>query len=896
MTKNLYGMLLIREGEQGNVFYFLLFFLLVSTGMAIGRGTVDALFLKRLGIEYIPVMYVIQSVVLAAISFVYAGFADRIPAERFFRTLFISLALLVGASWFAMTTTDSTLVYPAYYLVYEVASELMLVHAALYMNQNMNTLQAKRLAPLAFAGVQVGTISGGLILVFGTPVFGTGNLLLAWCLLLIASLAALTLRHRRIGTSTHFRAPARSDNLLQDCTQHVREGVSYTVKSDLLRSASFALFFMVVAFYILCYSVNRVYTQTFESEESLTRFFGILSATTGSIALFLQVFITGRAIRRFGVRTMNLVFPWTTIFSLGALTMSFALPTALIGSINKDSIMTAFRNPVRSIFLNVLPGHIQGRARAMAVAIVLPLALMTCGLLLLLLQKLEQPVMFLAPGIIAALLYLFWSRKMNRAYVTTLLATLKERLHLPNRRMYASLSGSGDEILEEILRGVRHEDPEVCIAFSRMLAGSFRETAAEVLTGRLQEVDIATADRLARLLEDIDISQHTAELSDLASRGDPHLNASITGLLLKKADSKAISHAQSGMESDNPRLRALAVSAALRYPASAQLREHAITTWNAMLEGQAATQLAALDLIPVMEALNANELQAIRSAYCSSFDSLLDNRDDRVVTRALRGMQAWKNPLGSQAQSRVAKHLGSRHPEVRLAAAGCLYLVDEPVKTDLQLKAVGDCNIQVRQAVINELDSVPGRLEDFALHALAANAGSLRAQHTLIEALNEHGLPSASSQQVARAKINEAHRLQGALHLLKIAGDSDESPAMQLLAYALQEHFDQNIEMALLALEPLYEPGAMRVISTGFMSGDPRHIANAIEALETISDDEVLERIHDMLLHTVENTGHHDASQFASLADVLEWCRSHKDSWLREICSNLGTPMRTETA
>jgi hypothetical protein len=428
-----------------------------------------------------------------------------------------------------------------------------------------------------------------------------------------------------------------------------------------------------------------------------------------------------------------------------------------------------------------------------------------------------------------------------------------------------------------------------------MLAGSFRETAAEVLTARLQQVDIATADRLAHLLEDLDISKHAAKLHDLARSGDPHLQATLSGLLLKKADSEAISRSLDSLDSNNPRLQALAVRAALRYPPSAQAREQAIATWDAMLHGPATTQLAALELIPVMEALDASEMQAIRDTYEDCFDSLLDNRDDRVIMRALRGMRAWENPLGSPAQSRLADQLASAYTEVRVAAAGCLHLVDEPQKTNLRLKAAGDCNIQVRKAVISTIDSAPGMLEDFALNALTANAGSLRAQHTLLEALNEHGLASAKSLQLARVKATEAQRLQGALHMLRAAGEKDESPMTQLLAFALKEQFEQNIELALMALEPLYEPDIMRVICSGFMSGDPRHIANAIEALETIGDDEVLGRIHDMLLRTVENDEQHDASQFASVTDVIAWCENHANDWLREICDHMKPPARIES-
>ena len=342
--------LLIKPGERGNVLYFLMFFMLVSAGMAIGRSTADALFLKRLGIEYLPLMYIIQGMMLAAVSMVYAAFADRIPAEKFFRALFAVLVMLVFASWTAMSASSSPLVYPAYYLVYEVASEILLIHAALYMNQNMTTIQTKRLAPLVYAGAQVGTIIGGLLLVVAVPAFGARNLLLLWCALLLLGAIVINVRHKRHGTSTHFRTPKKSRHLMKDCIEQVQQGIKFTYRSSLLRAASLALFFMVLAFYILCYSVNRIYTQTFDTEESLTRFFGLLTATTSVIALLMQLFVTSRAIKHFGVRTINLLFPATTLACLAALTFSFTLPAALLGSINKDSLMPAFRNPVRSMF------------------------------------------------------------------------------------------------------------------------------------------------------------------------------------------------------------------------------------------------------------------------------------------------------------------------------------------------------------------------------------------------------------------------------------------------------------------------------------------------------------------------------------------------------------------
>ena len=71
--KRLYDLLLIREDEPPRVIYLLGIFLLIGMGMAIGRSSADALFLKRYGVEYLPVMYLLLSVLLALAAFVVYG-------------------------------------------------------------------------------------------------------------------------------------------------------------------------------------------------------------------------------------------------------------------------------------------------------------------------------------------------------------------------------------------------------------------------------------------------------------------------------------------------------------------------------------------------------------------------------------------------------------------------------------------------------------------------------------------------------------------------------------------------------------------------------------------------------------------------------------------------------
>lgn len=875
--------LLIHSGERSNVLYFLFFFLLVSAGMAIGRSSADALFFKRVGIEYLPLMYIIQSLILAAVSLVYTAFADLIPAERFFRNLFGVLITLILGSWVVIHSSETTLIYPAYYLIYEVSSEVLLVHAALYMNQNMTTLQAKRLAPLVYAGAQVGTIIGGLTLALAAPLIGTQNMLLIWCGLLVAGSAALYVRHKRHGASTHFRKPRKTQHLLNEGLAQIQQGIKFTYNSSLLRASSLTLFFMVVAFYVLCYSVNRVYTQTFESEESLTQFFGLLTAVTSILALCMQLFVTNRAIKHFGVRAINLLFPWTTLASLAALTFSFALPAALVGSFNKDALMPAFRNPVHAMFFNVLPQYMQGRIRAISVAVVLPLALLSGGFLLLLMQRLDNPVYFLVPGMLAALLYLFFSRKMNEAYVSTLIATLKERLFLPNEQMYADLGSCSDEDMQEIMRGVTHSDTEVSIAFSRVLAESFPDRAASIILQRSSGEDNATTDRYLKLLGSLDIASHVDDLHKRAAHGDAHLQASILLLLLAHGDRDSVIRTIRLLDSDNPRLRATAIQAALRHPDSAPGSARIMSVWQALLQDDRTTQLAALDLIPDLQLLPQQQRQTLQAAYQSAFSQLLDDTRNETRIRALRSMQSWHGDSSADIQQALLHSLASEHPGIREAAARCLHLADDEQRASQLLQAIGDANPRVRQAGIETMKATTQDYEDLALQWILDNQGSLRAQQALLKPLLDSGLDKTVFADIARKKSEEAQLLGQALSILD--ADAGGINCLELLRITLKEQLDQNIDLALLALEPLYEPGLIAIIRAGFASGDARHVANACEALENLDKQAITAGLSVMLQKSVSNDFSTDDSLFKSLEDVVNWCVNHRNNWLN-LCGD----------
>jgi AAA family ATP:ADP antiporter len=876
--QRLLDLLLIKEGERRQVLYYLALFLVLGAGLALGRGSMDALFLKHYGFQYLPVMYGVLSVFLAALSLGYAAWVDRLPSERFFQVLLGTLVVLLAASWVAMNFTDLSAVYPFYFLVYEVASELLLLHAMFYMSQNFETQELKRLSPLIFAGAQVGTVIGGLFLGLAAKPLGVANMLLVWCALLAAAAAMILRYHRRIGTSPYFRPGRKGRGGVGLAVEQVTQGLKFFRRSELVRASSFALFFMVMAFFILCYSVHRIYAASFASAEDLGAFYGWLTAFTSAAALAIQLLVTNRLLQRVGVKQANLVFPAAGALSYVALLASFTLPSAILASFTKDALLPAVRRPTRNIYLNALPEAMQGRIRALAVALVMPAALVAVSALLLLAQRYYQPVYFLAGGLAASLLYIYFKLRVNRAYGATLIETLRERLFLPPRLLAEITADGGHELYQELARGVESADEEMSLAYARLLIESFPERAAPVILRRLERASVVARDRLLRLLIEAraDLSE---PLRRLLKQADDHLRATVLEVLFDRRDERARELVPDCLGSANPRLVAVGILGAYSYGLR-EFEEPAARHWERLLASETSGELVAgLELFARYPA----------SALRERLPRLLDHACPRVRKAALRALGHL--PVG------VLPHLGpvvqalyaAGDAEIRSACVAGYRLLPEQTRRRLCFEALEDGHPLVREAALELLfEGDETAAEDIA-EWLVQNRGSPRAQRAALEALLRHRPPRALFERLVEAKIEDAERyaaVRAALAPTGSLGTPGEPGDPALLRIVLEERRGQMIELALLAMESLENPIAVATVREGLASSDRRQRAHAAEALRHLGDRRLAARLGRLLDGTAPAAG--PESGRAALARLSE----RTDAWLRECAERVAAPAR----
>jgi hypothetical protein len=871
-------LLMVKRAEWPRLAYFFCLFLVISAGLAIGRGTADALFLKRFGIQYLPYMYLGLGVLMAIVSTVYAAYADRLAPERTFYILLCALAVMLVGNWYLMIVHVDSVAYPLYYLLFEISSELLVMHASLYFSANFDNEQSKRLLPMTMAGLQLGEVAGGIILTM-TSVIGVQGLVLVWSGLAAASVIIVAMRHRSVGVSPFF-APGRRGGGLGRTIEQVTQGLKFARRSKLLLYSSLAVFFMVVALNCLGYAAFAVYNANFKSEAELAVLFGLLTIVSSAVTVLVQIFFSSKVINLYGVRAINLVFPSTTLMCFAGMITFFNVPSALVSTVNRRVLLPAMRNPSRSLLFDALPDYMQGRARALSLMLVLPAGYIFVGLVLQLLKKWHAPYSYLTAGVIACSLYLYFSVKTNRAYVEALLSTLKERLFLPSEGLGKMDTAADPELFARLVEGVKHQDEQICLTYARMLANAFPDKAPDMIFERMQHASAPVCDQLVRLIgpqlsEDL---LHRLETSrDL---GDAHERATVLTTRFEAKDPHMQEQVEPCLASENPRLVACGIWGVFCYGLEGR-REAALERWQSLLaDTLTSSNFAALQL---------GQKLPMPAPFLPLLCGLLEHTDDGVKKGALAALRHAALTADARLTALLEALAGSPDQQMRVACVECYRLLPAADRERLALAALTDRHPNVVDAALGVLaegiEDLPSRL------FLWLNDGGAppRQQQQVLAYLSRQAVPRQPFEEFAGRRLKDAATMAQALHAMEADATRNDAGST-LIKIVLAERFTQTLEVALLAMENLGDSYSIRIVSLALKSKDRRQVARAREALTNIANTALGAQLAQLLMVLSDRTAVVDtvpgAVSFKSASDALAWCGNHVDFWLRDCAQH----------
>jgi hypothetical protein len=561
----------------------------------------------------------------------------------------------------------------------------------------------------------------------------------------------------------------------------------------------------------------------------------------------------------------------TTFISYFFLIFSFTFPVALLASFNKDAIMTGIRNPTRNLFFNALPDYMQGRARALSLAVVLPCALVITGGLLMLIQEIGETRDFLFLGIAAVMLYFYFSIKINKAYVSTIVSTLREKIFLPERHIEDMVKAGSTELVDELVRGVNQSNHDIAVSYSKLLVKEYPDKALEVILARIRKADHRLGDRLLRLIIHLDTGNREEELWQYLDNADIHLKATIYWLLFNKQSKKAIDEVEDCLKSENPRLRAVGIYGVHQYRI-ARLEQEADRLLRSMLKSDNNKIIVAG--LQILE-------YCYQEKYYLLLVDLLKSSSREILMSVLRVINAWPGGTSNAEYASLKKLLHSDDPDIRILVVECYRHQPIEVVEETMLSILEDSHPRVRECALRVLKNVSEDPAGLLLGWIIENGGTPRAQQSALDGLGLILSDIAIYNRIADAKVQDALKCIDARDIISKAGITSQDSTVVLLSTILGERIHQFVDLALAALEHVEDSATIHIIRAGLKSGDSRQVANACEAMRHIKNQQMAKWLVQIYEEEVKTKG--KKKRFGSYQDVIHWCNKKLDPWAQSV-------------
>ena len=810
----------IRPGERLALAYFFTLLFLVGVGLSIGGGVANTLFLKRFGIEHLPWVFLVQGAGLAAASLFYASVSDRLRPERILGFVLALMVILLLALWGMAHTALASWAHPPLYLLQEIVAEILALHFSLYICSHFDNEQAKRLMPLAMAGSQLGELTGGLILALAGPWVGPVNMVWAWVVSGVLAWVIIRIWHHRHGP-TPRRIAVRTSGGMRQTVRQLRQGLGFTWQQ---RNSVLAVFFTVIVLFMLSFLVNDALVREFSSENELAMVFGLITFVGGSIAFVLQIAMTGQLIARFGVRSVNLVFPLTSLAALAVFITPFGLTAALLGSFNRRVLLPVVRNPARALMLQALPDYIQGRMRGISLAIVLPLAMILAGLLIKGLHNNVQAIAGL--GLALGLLALYFAIRTNQDYLRTIVETLKERLYVPRDDLGPMDPRHDAKFMAQLLAGMDSQDEAMRESFARMLVSHFGPEAVPFVLQRIPSASHPCQDRLSRLVAPYLDSTHMASWMNGLAACDMHGRATLLAVAFQARWSLGLVHVLPSLEAGNPRLVACGIIGALRYD-DAALRERGLSSLRGLLESSDARQM-----IAAMTALTAVPLPEYRQSVCRA----LTGEPAQLRLHALRALHALGQSIDDEETVATIGNLYRTEWSwpLREACVRVSALLPAPRRIAALIAALDDPQPQVQKLAIELLQAQgANRVATPLLQSVRGWQLGVRGQISALSVLGEM-LPPTELRGMSLAYLDRAAQYREWLAVVEA-----RMKKADLLRVVLRERITQLTDLGLRALAWGSERALTAVLRVAMVNDNRRQRMLCIELIEDVADAQI---------------------------------------------------------
>ena len=521
----------LRPGDFARGLPLFAYYLLIVTFYQMARLARVSIFLEHFKPVQQPYADMSVAILAACIvaPYIRAGNRASLPNLQTGSLLFFSLNLV--GFWWGLHFRNWPWLAAVFYVWVGICGILAWAQVWTLANFVWTTREAKRLFGLLGSGGIVGGIAAGFLARGIALRFGTDATLIftAGLLFVCALLVQIVWRRRQDAPeeSARTNVPETPRNLM--------ESFRLVRQSRHLQAIAGLMCLCSIVTTLGGWQLNAIAKTTLIQKDALTAFLGNVQGYTGIIALVVQLLITTKLLRRFGVGVALLVLPLSLIGGTGAVLISGSLwaAAALRGSdgVFRYSVDTS---AVQLLYLPV-PASIKVQVKSFIDTVIQKFGDGFAALTLLLFASKLQftPRQISWVSLVLLGIWIVVALMARRQYVATLQSNIQQVRIQPEQVSVPVLDDFTTNVFAEKLNS---PDPnEVIYALSLFEMGQqFRAHAAvrkllnhpsphvrkKVISILNTAGDLSVTDRIAEMLRDNDLEVRTEALRYLSRHGD----------------------------------------------------------------------------------------------------------------------------------------------------------------------------------------------------------------------------------------------------------------------------------------------------------------------------------------------------------------------------------------
>jgi ATP:ADP antiporter, AAA family len=320
--------LTLRSGELRRSAPLFAYLFLVIASYLVGRVVRDSLFLSRFQAVQLPYADIATALTVGVVIAAYIRVGRRCNLRRLLLGSLLLFASNCVLFWVLARFYPVSWLYPVIYAWDGIFGVLAPTQVWTLANHVLTTREARRVFGLLAGGGIAGGIFAGLFSKVVAKAFGTESLLLGMALFLFLCVPLVI----QIWRQHHEAVPdvASTEASPEQAPRNLRESMGLVFSSTYLRAIAGLIWVSAFVTEIIDWQFKAVAKEFIPAKDHLATFFGDFTFYAGILTLVVQLLVTSRLLRRFGIGVALCTLPVALLASSAYMLLTGTLFSAAL--------------------------------------------------------------------------------------------------------------------------------------------------------------------------------------------------------------------------------------------------------------------------------------------------------------------------------------------------------------------------------------------------------------------------------------------------------------------------------------------------------------------------------------------------------------------------------------